>query len=483
MTDPSAATAAALPETILLAADETMPAPLPIWPVGGADDIGALKLEARQMAWLEAQQFKPTAGRVVLLPSREGHVAGAVIGLGHGAAADPAGPPSLQAGVLPRQLPPGRYALMGALAEQELAAVAWGLGSYAFQRYKSNDDAPGQPAQLVLSANLDRSRVLALVESVWLGRDLINTPACDMGPAELEAAAKSLAQRHNAGVTATVGDELLVNKLPLIHAVGRASQRAPRLIELTWQHPLGRPDAPKVTLVGKGVCFDTGGLDIKPASGMLLMKKDMAGAATVLSLAAMIMRLGLDLRLRVLIPAVENAISGNAYRPRDVIRSRDGRTVEIGNTDAEGRLVLSDALCLADEDEPDAILTFSTLTGAARVALGPELPPFFTDDDAMAAAISTAGNAVGDPVWRMPLWPGYERTLDSDVADMGNVADSPFAGSIVAALFLRRFVRRTRRFAHFDIYGWRPTKWPLGPKGGEPQAARTMLNVLSQLFG
>jgi leucyl aminopeptidase len=269
----------------------------------------------------------------------------------------------------------------------------------------------------------------------------------------------------------------------MIHAVGRASTRAPRLIDLDWQRPGGRDDAPKITLVGKGICFDTGGLDIKPSSGMLLMKKDMGGAATALALGAMIMALGLDVRLRVLIPAAENSISGNAFRPQDVITARDGRTVEIGNTDAEGRLVLSDALSLADEDTPDMLLTFSTLTGAARVAVGPELVPVYTDDDAFAAEIATAGMKVGDPTWRMPFWAGYERNLDSEVADMGNVADGPFAGSIIAALFLRRFVKHARRFAHFDIYGWRPAAKPLGPKGGEPQTARALLEVIERRFG
>jgi leucyl aminopeptidase len=260
----------------------------------------------------------------------------------------------------------------------------------------------------------------------------------------------------------------------MIHAVGRASDRAPRLIDLTW----GRADATRVTLVGKGICFDTGGLDLKPASGMLIMKKDMGGAAAALALAHMIMASKLDVRLRVLIPAAENSVSGNAFRPGDVLKSRAGKTVEIGNTDAEGRLVLADALALADEETPDTLVSFATLTGAARVALGPELPPFYTDDDAFAAEIATAGQRVCDPVWRIPFWAGYEANLDSQVADMNNVSEGPFAGSVTAALFLRRFVKQARRFAHFDIYGWRPAPRPLGPKGGEPHGARALYEVL-----
>jgi leucyl aminopeptidase len=269
----------------------------------------------------------------------------------------------------------------------------------------------------------------------------------------------------------------------MIHAVGRASTRPPRLIDLKWERQGGSTSVPRVTLVGKGICFDTGGLDIKPPAGMLLMKKDMGGAAAALALAHMIMASNLGVRLRVLIPAAENSVGGNAFRPGDVLVSRAGKTVEIGNTDAEGRLVLADALALADEEKPDTVLSFATLTGAARVALGPELPPFFTDDDAWAAQISAAGNRVGDPVWRLPLWSGYEASLDSAVADMNNVSEGPFAGSVTAALFLRRFVKQARRFAHFDIFGWRPAPKPLGPKGGEVQAARAMYDLLRAELG
>jgi leucyl aminopeptidase len=262
----------------------------------------------------------------------------------------------------------------------------------------------------------------------------------------------------------------------MIHAVGRASPRAPRLIDLTW----GPAGAPKITLVGKGISFDTGGLDIKPASAMLLMKKDMGGAATALALAHMIMGQGLKCRLRVLIPSAENSIGGDAFRPGDVLSSRAGLSVEVGNTDAEGRLVLADALALADSDEPDSIFVFATLTGAARSALGPDLPAFFTDDDNLGLTLPPLAASIGDPLWRMPLWNGYRRHLDSDIADMNNVWESPFAGAITAALFLKRFVSKARRFAHFDLYGWRPAARPLGPKGGEPHTARAVMEHLKR---
>jgi leucyl aminopeptidase len=320
--------------------------------------------------------------------------------------------------------------------------------------------------------------VLAAVEAVWEGRDLINTPASDMGPGELELAARALAERHGADVAVVEGEELLTRNFPLIHAVGRASTRAPRLIDLTW----GRSKSPLVTLVGKGICFDTGGLDIKPASGMALMKKDMGGAATALTLGHMVMSAKLDVRLRILIPAAENSIAGNAFRPGDVLRARSGTTVEVGNTDAEGRLVLADAIALADEEAPKSLLVFATLTGAARVALGPDVPAFFTEDDAFGAAMVATSAGVGDPVWRLPLWAGYDAKLESQVADINNIWEAPFAGAIVAALFLKRFVKRAHRFAHFDLFGWRPSATPLGPKGGEPQAARAVFAHLQKEF-
>jgi leucyl aminopeptidase len=445
---------------------------IPIQMVRDAEELRKLPLTEAQAAWIQAQGFKGAARRHVLLPHEDGGLAGVVAGLGPANDRDVMDRPEFAAGLLPGVLPPGLYHLADGMEDAELAAVAWGLGAYRFRRYKS---AGGDGiARLKLPDGVNTAQARAIVEGVWLGRDLVNTPASDLGPQELEDAARKLGVAHGAEVTSIVGDDLKAKNLPMIHAVGRASTRAPRLIDLRW----GRDGAPRVTLVGKGICFDTGGLDIKPASGMLLMKKDMGGAAAALALAHMVMACKLDVRLCVLIPAAENSIAGNAFRPGDVLASRAGKTVEIGNTDAEGRLVLADALALADEEEPDTLLSFATLTGAARVALGPELPPFYTDDDAFAAAICETGVRVGDPVWRLPFWSGYEANLDSQVADMNNVSEGPFAGSVTAALFLRRFVTRARRFAHFDIYGWRPAPKPLGPKGGEVQAARAMFELL-----
>jgi leucyl aminopeptidase len=462
------------PADLLLPSDSERPS-LPVWLVREDkldQDLGALAPDQRQ--WLDAIGFKGAKRRHALIPGAGGRLAGAVLGLGS-QPADAGAEAAELVGLLPPVLPTGTYHLASALGAPELAAVAWGLGAYRFRRYRTQAGEP-VPA-LRLPDGVDRASVLNTVEAIWQGRDLINTPSNDLGPAELQAAGEALAVRHGAQSRAIVGDDLLKGNFPLIHAVGRASRRPPRLIDLTW----GRPDAAKVTLVGKGICFDTGGLDLKTASGMLLMKKDMGGAAAVLALAHMIMGRKLDVRLRVLIPAAENSVSGDAFRPGDVITSRAGRTVEIGNTDAEGRLVLADALALADEEQPDYLLTFATLTGAARVALGPELPPFFCDDEELAAVIARAAKDVSDPVWRLPLTSPYESWLDSAVADMNNVADNSFAGSVVAAAFLKRFVRRARRFAHFDIYGWRPAPAPLGPKGGEPQAARAVFEVLRRL--
>jgi len=456
----------------VLAAADSKRKSVPIWLVRDADWARQAPLTEAQRAWAEAQGFKGSGKRHLLLPSSDGALAGALLGLGEARERDPMDKPELSVGLLPGVLPNGLYHLANGVEDAELAAVAWGLGAYRFRRYKSGNSEG--VAQLKLPRGADMARVLAAVDSVWLGRDLINTPASDLGPVELEEAVRQLAKRYGASVSSIVGDDLEAKNFPMIHAVGRASHRPPRLIDMTW----GRSDARRVTLVGKGICFDTGGLDIKPASAMLLMKKDMGGAATALALANMVMANQLAIRLRVLIPAAENSVAGNAFRPGDVLASRAGKTVEIGNTDAEGRLVLADALALADEERPDTLLSFATLTGAARVALGPELPAFYTDDDDLAGTIASAGNRVGDPAWRMPLWSSYEATLDSPVADMSNVSDGPFAGSVTAALFLRRFVKHAHRFAHFDIYGWRPAPKALGPKGGEVQAARAMLEVL-----
>ena len=454
--------------------DDASAGAAPIWLARTETAIEASETVRR---WLEAVRFSPTAKKQALVPAEDGGLGGVAFGLGDGTQGDPSGPSELLIGQLSQSLPPGTYRLAGHGIDSTLAALAWGLGAYRFRRYKTNP-AEALP-RLAWPGHCDRARVLNEIEAVWLGRDLINTPASDMGPEDLEHAARELALRHGAGITVITGDDLIAQNFPLIHAVGRASPRAPRLIDLTW----GPEDAPKVTLVGKGIVFDTGGLDIKPASGMLLMKKDMGGAATALALGHMIMGQKLNVRLRILIPAAENSISGNAFRPSDVIKSRLGPTVEIGNTDAEGRLVLADALALADEEAPASLITFATLTGAARVALGPDLPAFFCDDDEFAAQVITRGQAIGDPLWRMPFWAGYDRNIDSEVADMNNVSESPFAGAIIAALFLKRFVKRAVRFAHIDLYGWRPATRPLGPKGGEPQSARAVFDVLAREHG
>jgi leucyl aminopeptidase len=382
-------------------------------------------------------------------------------------------------GLLPGLLPPGVYSLATKLADLQLAASAWALGSYRFDRYKGRQGV--KATLLTIPPQVDRKRLTALVEAVNAGRDLINTPASDMGPEQLQRAAFDLAERHDVVAQAIVGDELLAQNFPMIHMVGRASTREPRLIELRWQGGKRSAKALSVSLIGKGICFDTGGLDLKPSSAMLLMKKDMGGAATVLSLAHMIMAADLDVRLRVLLAVAENSVSGNAFRPGDVVRSRAGISVEIGNTDAEGRLVMADALSFADEEAPDLMISVATLTGAARVALGPELPPFYCTDEALSNELGACGLGVADPVWRMPFWSSYESLLDSPVADMNNVSEGPFAGSVTAALFLRRFVRNAKRYAHLDIYGWRPSPKALGPKGGEVQSARALFATIERM--
>ncbi len=446
----------------------------PVWAVAPQHVRGGLKSLPEHVArWASANGFAGEAGDVLVCPDTDGAVAGVLAGIG--ANGDPAA--ALAMGALAERLPPGEWRLEGDVPHGSLVALSLLLGSYSFDRYRK----PSSAARALVEPphGVDAGDVRLLAESVWLARDLINTPANDMGPTALEKAAAALAKQFKAQFSVTRGDALLKAGFPMIHAVGRASADAPRLLDLVW----GRKGVPKLTLVGKGVCFDTGGLDIKPSSGMLLMKKDMGGAANVLALARLVMARGIDVRLRVLIPAVENAISGSAFRPGDVLPSRKGTTVEIGNTDAEGRLVLADALTLASEEDPDLIIDMATLTGAARVALGPDLPPFYTGSDDLAAALSAAAEAVADPLWRMPLYKPYARKLKSNFADMNNVTADGFAGSITAALFLAHFVHDQARWAHFDIFGWNPVKKAHAPVGGEAQGIRALDAVLKARYG
>ena len=440
---------------------------IPIWFVDAATYPSVRDgLDAGQRAFADAAGFEPKAGRHLLLASGTG-LGGVLFGLDA-----PQNPDPFLAGRLPGLLPNGTYRFANQPRDSRLAALAFALGAYRFTRYRKADD---KAVRLEIPAGVDGADLTRIADGVTLARDLINTPANDLGPPELEEAVRALAQKHGATARSVVGDALLKENFPLIHAVGRAAARAPRLIDFTW----GDPGAPKITLVGKGVCFDTGGLDIKPDSGMLIMKKDMGGAACVMALAHMIMDRGLNVRLRVLVPAVENSISGDAFRPLDVYRSRKGITVEIGNTDAEGRLILADALALADEEAPELVLDMATLTGAARVALGPDLPPFYTDDDALATELARHAAAENDPLWRMPLWRPYDSLLDSKTADVNNVSSGGHAGSITAALFLRRFVERAKAWLHFDVYAWSQTAKSGRPEGGDCQAARALYALLT----
>ncbi len=421
--------------------------------------------------WLVSTGFEPMAGALTPLPEDRGKVAGYVLGLGDGA--NP-----LVFGNLAFGVPEGQVLALddGFEGDRDQAALGFVMGAYRFDKYKKS---PRSPATMVVPKGVDGADVRRIGEGVALTRDLINTPTEDMGPQQLEAAAWRIADSHGAAMMAHKGKELLDRNFPMIHAVGRASVEAPRLIDMAW----GNPYAPKITLVGKGVCFDSGGLDIKPASAMRLMKKDMGGAANVLGLATMIMGAHLNVRLRVLIPAVENAIAGNAFRPGDVIPTRKGISVEIGNTDAEGRLVLADALALGDEESPQMMIDMATLTGAARVAMGADLPPMFCDDDKLAAEIQHYSMGYNDPVWRLPIWQPYDKQLDSNVADVNNIADGGFGGAIIAALFLKKFVTQTPSWAHFDIYSWNAGSRPGRPAGGEAMAIRGLYAMLKDKYG
>ena len=422
-------------------------------------------------AYAEACGYKAEPGQLLLAPGSNGTIARVLFGV------EPPGArrrDRFLAGKLATMLPPGDYALSEGSSEPFLAALAFERSAYRFARFRKSE---GPRPRLGVPVGVDAAKLARVSAAIMSGRDLINRPANDLTPDALEHEVRALGECHGAKVTVIAG-EALARGFPLIHAVGRAAAEGPRLADLVW----GRADHAKVTLVGKGVCFDTGGLDIKPEAAMLLMKKDMGGAAAAFALASMIMDARLPVRLRVLVPIVENAISAAAFRPGDVLRSRKGPTVEVGNTDAEGRLILADALALADEEAPDLLLDFATLTGAARVALGPDVPPFYTDDEALAAAIAHHAAATNDPLWRLPLYDPYDSLLAGKVADLNNISAGPFAGSITAALFLRRFVTQSASWAHFDVYGWNPTTKPGRPEGGEVQAAHALYDLLESRF-
>jgi leucyl aminopeptidase len=421
---------------------------------------------AARRGWLESLGLAGAAGDFAVLPGRDGKAVGAVLVLS-------ATPDLWDFGALATRLPAGTWRLSDtAPVSPTDAAVAIGLGAWRFDRYRSKKAKAGP--KIVWPHGADKARTAAVVDAISTARDLITTPSSDMGPAELAAAAETLAQKHKAKVKVIIGGELLKQNYPMVHAVGRASARAPRLIDLTW----GSESDPKVTLVGKGVCFDSGGLDLKPASGMLNMKKDMGGAATMMAVASMIMATKLPVRLRLLVPAVENSVSGNAFRPLDVVPTRKGITVEIGNTDAEGRLILCDALHEGASERPTVMIDCATLTGAARVALGTDLPALFCNDDTLAGQLVAAGKEAADPMWRMPLFKGYRRLLDSKVADINNAPGVAFGGAITAALYLQEFVPDDVPWAHFDMMAWNNATRPGRPEGGEAQAARAIFTAI-----
>lgn len=444
---------------------------LPLWPLWSGS---AVPTEAEAASWAVACGFTGSSGQICLLPDGKGGLRGALLGLGDRAKAGRDRFALARGHALPAR--PWRVAAWPDGLDRDESALGWLLGHYSFTRYTGGgSDGP----RLVAPEGVDAARQQAIAAGEFLTRDLINTPAGDMGPAQLEQAARDLAARIGARIEVTTGEDLLGADLPMIHAVGRAATQAPRLLDIR----LG-DSGPMVTIVGKGVCFDTGGLDIKPPSSMGLMKKDMGGAATALGLLKMLAGTGAaqGVRLRVLIPAVENSISGNAFRPGDILTSRKGLSVEVNNTDAEGRLVLADALTLGAEDSPDLMISLATLTGAARVALGPDMPPFYCDDDATAATLSRAAMAVRDPLWRMPFWEPYEKMIEPGIANLDNAPSGGMAGSITAALFLRRFAEGAGRYIHLDIYGWQPGAAPGRPKGGVGQGARAILAALPDML-
>lgn len=423
-------------------------------------------LTAQQKSWAKANSFTASPSSKLLCADEKGALQAVIFGESE---------QPLDAGKLASHLPAGNYHFEGDIKDPHLSSLGWMLGAYRFSKYNSKKQ---QDAKLVLPHGVDADALIREAEASYLARDLINTPANDMGPDALEKTIRTMGKKFKAQVSVIKGDALLKKNFPMIHAVGRASVDAPRLIDLKW----GNAKHPKVTLVGKGVIFDSGGLNIKPGNSMTLMKKDMGGAANTIALAQMIMDAKLPVRLRLLVPAVENAISGNAFRPGDVLQSRKGISVEIGNTDAEGRLILGDALTLGDEEKPDLMIDMATLTGAARVALGPDLPPFYTNDNELAQSISETSMDIFDPLWHMPLWDPYQKMLSSKIADVNHISTGGFAGSITAALFLSRFVENAKSWAHFDIYGWTPTAKPWMPVGGEAQGIRTLFEVIKSKY-
>ncbi len=424
--------------------------------------------------WLQASGFSAKNGEMALLPDRDGGLSGVLV---VNRASD-----MYALGKLPLTLPKGAYQLSSeiALPVAERLALGWCLGADRFTRYKKK---AAETAQLVVADDAARNRVLQLAAAVTGARALVNTPAEDLGPQQLSAFVADIAERENAKFSEIVGDDLLTQNFPAIHAVGRASHRPPRLLELNWQCPDADASTPLLVLVGKGVCFDTGGLDMKASDGMALMKKDMGGSAVAIMLAQLVMQTTLKVRLKLLVPAVENAVGPMSYRPGDVIATRSGQSVEIGNTDAEGRVVLCDALTYAVEAKPALILDFATLTGAARVALGPDLPATFCHDDELVHTLIQAGTAVQDPLWRMPLWADYQRMIDSPIADMNNAGSSRMAGAITAALYLERFVPKAIPWVHIDTFCWNDTEQPGRPKGGACQGLRAAFAYLSTRFG
>jgi leucyl aminopeptidase len=454
------------------------PQSVPLWLIHD-DEVESFRasLDEHAARWAGEQGFKGERHRVLLIPDARGEMAAAVAGLGKRQ-----GELSLwHVSGLPERLPPRRFHLAqrfsGAAAEQIALGLAY--GAYRFDRYRQAKAE--RLASIEPPPGVDAQPIARQIEALALARDLINTPASDLGPAELAAVVRSVGERFGASVREWVGEELLAANFPAIHAVGRASNRAPRLIEVRHSPAPGQ-NLPRVALIGKGVCFDSGGLDLKTSAGMALMKKDMGGAAVALALAQLIMAGSLRVELSLLVPAVENSVSGNAYRPGDVLATRKGLSVEVGNTDAEGRLVLADALALADADHPELMIDFATLTGAARVALGPELPAVFGSDERIVMEIVRAGAAVHDPLWPMPLWMGYDDELGSKIADLNNVASSGLAGAIFGALFLKRFVGGTP-WVHMDLFAWNPKDRPGRPVGAEAQAVRAVYRYLLERYG